>query len=318
MRPTKLAEFNGQERICKNLQIAIVSAQRQGKPLGHMLFTGDAGLGKTTLASSVIPAEMGGDVKSVNCAAVSKPQELTGVITLLKEGDFLFLDELHALPNQLRELLLTYMEDSKLSVTFESNGEQKVIEVELPKATVLGATTRLGSLDGPLRSRFNQIHRLEAYTDAELFEIGRWHFQHKQVGIQASALRKLASSARGTARTLVNLIESTIDTYVASDEQQDRPISTDHVDQTLERLGYLVRQVGENTYHFSPMEWEYLMCFSGQASQTFGLKTLSALLSESPQTIEEVYEPALLRDGLIARTAGGRVLLEKGQQIIGG
>lgn len=313
LRPTRLAEFNGQEAIRNNLQIAITSAQRQNKPLGHMLFTGDAGLGKTTLASSVIPEEMGGEVKFINCAAVSKPQELTSTITLLKEGDFLFLDELHALPNQLRELLLTYMEDSRLSVTYETNGQSQVLDLELPKTTVLGATTRMGNLDGPLRSRFGHIFRLEAYTDEELYHIGAWHFSHKQLKIADEAMHVLARAARGTARTLVNLIESAIDTFMAADPD-GRMITAEQVEQTLHRLGYQIRTVKNRVYYLSPMEWEYIMCFPDPRA-TVGLKTLSALLSESQQTVEEVYEPALLRGKIIQRTSGGRELLEVGHLI---
>ncbi len=308
IRPLSFDDFNGQPEVVRNLEVAVRSAIRQQAPLAHMLFAGPAGLGKTTLAMAVLPAELECACRAVNCAAIEKAQDLTKVLSTVKEHEILFLDELHALIPAAREHLLTAMEDRRLSVRIGDGDQANVIEVEIPEFTVIGATTRQGLLDGPLRSRFRHVHTLEPYDDGAMSKIIWWHADARNAIVDPKPTELLLGPAHGVARRAVNLLEACIDSYFG---QKDEPGCMDTamigealIQETLDRLGY----VGP----FDRQEWRYLD-FLRKQDRPVGVKTLSAALDETSATIEEVYEPWLLRGGLIAKQANGREITALGR-----
>jgi Holliday junction DNA helicase RuvB len=305
-RPTRFDEFNGQRDAVFNLKIAVRSALRQERALSHALFTGPAGLGKTTLALSVLPAELGTDVRAVNCSSIEKPQELTTVLSTMKARSILFLDEIHALIPAAREHLLTVMEDRKLYVRIEE--DRDVIEIGLPEFTVIGATTREGALDGPLRSRFGLSFTLQPYDDDAMAAIIKWHVSESKFLIPDEAIQLLLGAAHGVARRAVNLIEACIDSAYGRDDGNRAVAATpllspDIVAFTLTRLGF--------RGSFDAKEIKYLKVLD-RARRYIGLKALAATLDETTATVEEVYEPWLLRQGYIERAAAGRAITQAG------
>ncbi len=300
IRPSDLSTFIGQAPVVQILKVAILSSKRQGRPLGHTLFTGSAGLGKTTLGMSVLPKEMGVSASFINCAAVEKPQDVTVVLSSMRDNGILFLDELHALIPAAREHLLTAMEDQKLNIRIEGmNGsDTKIMVVDLPPFTVIGATTRTGQLDGPLRSRFTHQLALQPYSDAELAEIAGWHAFQRGVKLSPDAAQLLGASAHGMARMVVNLVESSIDTLYGVYPDKGKSIVSAMAKETLDRLGYSNGMAPDQRRYMTALEKHGLA----------GLKVLSGLLSETEQTIEDVIEPWLLKQGYIERTPSGRKL----------
>lgn len=311
VRPLSFEDFNGQPEVIRNLAVAVRSALRQQAPLAHMLFAGPAGLGKTTLAMSVLPTELECECRAVNCAAIEKATDLTRVLSTVGEGQLLFLDEIHALIPAAREHLLTAMEDRRLSVKVGDGDQANVIEVELPEFTVVGATTRQGLLDGPLRSRFRHIHTLEPYDDQAMERIVCWHADARNAIVDPKSVGLLLGPAHGIARRAVNLLEACIDSYFG---QKDEPgcmdtamISVQLIEETLDRLGF----IGP----LDRQEWRYLT-FLRQQTKPVGLKTLAAVLDESQATIEEVYEPWILRQGLLAKHPTGREITPLGKHFM--
>lgn len=305
VRPTTFADFNGQADIIENLTFSVRSALRRQQPLGHTLFTGPAGLGKTTLAASVLPAELQCSVQSINCAAIEKPQDLMLVLARAEGGSILFLDELHALPVAAREHLLTAMEDQVLYVKLDAD---ETAEVRLPLFTVIGATTREGLLDGPLRSRFVNTFTLQPYTIREITEIAVWHLKgHPVQSVTTDALALLAQASQGVARKAVGLIESCIDTHFGAEGCSDDFVTFNDtlVKNTLDRLGYRGA--------IEPRQARY-MKYLYQQSKPVGLRTLAQALNETVQTVEEAYEPWLVAQGLITKESRGRQLTTAGRR----
>lgn len=308
IRPDCFDSFHGQSMVIDNLRIAVKSALRQCKPLGHILFTGPAGLGKTTLAVSVLPKEMRVDFTHVNCAAVEKAADLTAVLSSASEGSIVFLDEIHALPFSAREHLLTVMEDFKLNVALGDGDATSVIEVRLPPFTVVGATTRQGVLDGPMRSRFVNIFSLSPYNNEEMFEVLRWLAERRGCLIDDEAMGILIPPVHGVARKAVNLLEACIDTYFSTDPEDGAiVIQGSTVQKTLDRLGYVKE--------FSPEEVKYLFILT-EVGRPIGLKAIAAHLDETTATVEDIYEPWLLRNGYVRREPKGRVLTRRGESIV--
>lgn len=306
-RPTSFCSFHGQSMLVNNLRIAVKSARAQGKSLGHILLAGPAGLGKTTLASSVLPAEMGVECQAINCAALESGQDLTNVLARSQEGTILFLDEIHMTPVSAREHLLTAMEDSAISVRVGEPPDDRVLRVELPQFTIIGATTRPGVLDAPLRSRFQYALTLQAYSEDEMCTILEWHAQKTSVSLDGPAASLIARASHGVARTGVMLLECGIDGFWAACEEGPVVIDQALAQSTLDRLGYCGP--------LSPEEHRYLMALARQ-TRPIGVKALSVMLDEHEQAIEDIYEPWLLRQGLITRGASGREITEDGRSTL--
>lgn len=310
IRPISFDEFHGQGPVVEHLKIAIRSALKQEKPLGHVLLVGMAGIGKTTLGSSVIPNALGVDVTSLNCAAVEKVSDFIPTLTSIPRGSVLFLDEIHNLIPAAREHLLTVMEDQYINVPI-GDGEE-IMKVSLDPFTVIGATTRQGVLPRPLLSRFVHDLRLSLYTDDEMREVLCWTVDRRALKIQDIAAERLVPVCHGTARKCVNLVEACADTLfgVWSEEitkDGDNVINIENVDATLKRLGY--------REDLSRDEWRYLEAIASAHKGRAGIKTLSALLDETERTIEEIYEPWLIQSGYIVKESQGRRVTDKGKEV---
>lgn len=303
-RPDTFDSFLGQTDIVAYLKIAVRSALARKAVLGHVLLYGPAGVGKTTLGAHVIASEMGAPVECMNCAAIEKAEHLTKKLVTMQEGGILFLDEIHALIGEAREHLLTLMEDYQLTIAMEGMAP---IVVNVPPFTVIAATTRMGQLDAPLRSRFRHSLRLDLYTDAEMEKVIDWSVGRLAgITFEPPAVKLLAIATRGVARNAVTLVEAAIDT-IYGEGIDGRVVTEDVARRTLSRLGY----VGELTAN----EIQYLKAVAGHGGK-IGLSALSALLNEPPMTIQDVYEPLLLRKGLIQRTTNGRTITAEGLERI--
>ncbi len=306
-RPQKFSDFNGQPEVVETLRVAVGAARKRGSRLAHVLLAGPAGLGKTALGWVVVPNELGVESRFINCSTIEKPQDLTAVLATMRQREVLFLDELHALPPSAREHLLTAMEDNVITVKLPDGGEDSVMTVSLPEFTVIGATTRQGLLDGPLRTRFQYALTLRPYTDAEMYKVVEWHLPDG-VTIDKHALTEIADNAHGTARVGVNLLAACIDTVAAAPGSDMTSLTITHEDvtATCRRLGYRGR--------FTPEEYRYLNALPD--NKCVGLQALAVTLNEHPVTVSEVYEPWLLQQGFIVRRAAGRALSQKGATVL--
>jgi Holliday junction DNA helicase RuvB len=310
IRPKTFDDFHGQKDLVDYLRVAVKAASLRKITFGHTLFVGPAGLGKTTLATSVIPTELQQSVRTINCSAIDKPQAFTAVVSTMREGEVLFLDEVHMLPPFAREHLLSVMEDNKLYVSLEGTDATNVIAVELKPFTVIGATTRQGVLDAPLRTRFKHVLRLQPYDDSEMAEVATWVANSKGVTLVEDAQAPLINVARGTPRIIVNLIDACIDSYVVAHEKvmgDSAPIIEKSIALvTLDRLGYVLG--------FCADEWHYLeyVFQHGPCS----LKTIASALDEQPRTVEEIYEAPFIQRGYLKITTQGRVLTDCGSEVV--
>jgi len=304
-RPGSFSEFHGQTPVVTHLEIAVRSAKAQGKPLGHVLFVGPAGLGKTTLAG-VTAAAMGVPFTVINCTSVEKITDLLPVLTTRKAGEVLFLDEVHRLIPAARDYLLTVMEDNYINVVIGEGIAKNIVRVDLPAFTIIAATTRLGVLDGPLRTRFQHTLRLEPYSDAEMAEVLHWIAEQHRVTLDSGGAQFLIPACHGVARLGVNMVRACMDTWYNEPGFAGQPVilSGSIAKNTLARLGY----IGELT----KMEFRYLVALGKAPNKTAGLSTLAAILDETPSTLEETLEPWLLQRGFIVRKPTGRELTAEG------
>ncbi len=315
IRPACFADFMGQPEAVKQLSVPVLAASRLGRPLGHVLLSGSAGLGKTCLGGYVIPAEMGVTKKTrtVNCAAVEEPQDLLPTILRMEEGGVLFLDEIHRLPKQLCEQLYSVMEDQKLTIVTGDERNREAIVLDLPRFTVIGATTREGLLPDPLRDRFKHSVKLVLYNDKDMETVLGWtatqqgaHFH----SCTAPEMAPLIKSCHGTARVAVTLIDALIDTVVVErGTSMPFEILSRDIESTLDRLGFSKNGLSRaertllNQLHCSP-------------EGTAGLGSLSRMMDEEQDTVELVYEPWLLQQGYIAVTSKGRKVTRAGTKAL--
>jgi Holliday junction DNA helicase RuvB len=297
LRPKVLAEYIGQRKVKENLKVFIDAARGRGESLDHVLFYGPPGLGKTTLAH-IIAAEMGVNIRSTSGPVIEKPGDLAAVLTNLEPGDVLFIDEIHRLSAVVEEILYPAMEDYQLDIMIGQGPSARTIKLDIPRFTLVGATTRAGLLSSPLRDRFGVLSRLDFYTHAELTTIITRSAGILDVAIEPAGAGEIARRSRGTPRIANRLLRRVRD---FAQVDGDGRISQAMADQALVRLE--VDQQGFDQMDRLLLE-TIIDKFSGGP---VGLDTLAAAIGEEKDTIEDVIEPYLLQQGFINRTPRGRV-----------
>ncbi|EPX83531.1 Holliday junction branch migration DNA helicase RuvB [Salipiger mucosus] len=300
LRPTGLTDFTGQSDALENLSVYVRSARRRGDPLDHVLFHGPPGLGKTTL-SQIIANEMGTGFKSVSAPAIKKPGEIATLLVALERGDVLFVDEIHRLPLFVEEVLYSAMEDSKITILVGEGYQQpEPIEVPIQPFTLVGATTRKGSLSQPLLDRFGIPVRLEYYDDEALTEILKNAARKMGEFPGDEECREIARRSRGTPRIAIRILKRLRDFREDAGVEYDM----DFVIACLDRLGIGPDGLDEH-------DTRYLDALRDMfGGGPVGIETMSIALSESRDTLETSIEPFLIRNGLIAKTNRGRVLVD--------
>nr|BBH93835.1 Holliday junction ATP-dependent DNA helicase RuvB [Thermogemmatispora argillosa] len=297
LRPRRLSEYIGQERIKENLAILLEAARRRNEPVDHVLLYGPPGLGKTTLCN-IIAAEMGVNLKTTSGPAIEHAGDLASILTSLQEGEVLFIDEIHRLSRAVEERLYSAMEDFAIDVVIGKGPGARSLRISLPPFTVVGATTRVGALSAPLRDRFGAIYRLEYYDVEALKQILRRSARILRVPADEEGIEEIATRARGTPRIVNRLLRRVRDyAQVKADGVITREIARAALDALeIDHIG-----LDQTDRH---LLLTIIHKFDGGP---VGLDTLAASTSEDPETIEDVYEPYLLQLGFIARTPRGRV-----------
>jgi Holliday junction DNA helicase RuvB len=296
LRPHTLAEVIGQDQIKENLSILIQAAQQREEPLDHVLFYGPPGLGKTTLAY-VLAAEMNVNIKVTAGPAVERPGDLAAILTNLRAGDILFIDEIHRLGRAIEEVLYPAMEDFSLDIIIGRGPSARSIRLKLPRFTVIGATTRLASVSAPLRARFGAVYRLDYYDLPAMQEIIRRAADLLEVPIESSGVREIARRARGTPRVALRLLRRARD---YAQVRGDGTITSSAADESLRLLS--VDSLGLDEVDRKVL----LTIIEKYSGGPVGLSTIGASISEEPDTIMDVVEPYLLQLGFLERTPQGR------------
>jgi len=307
LRPQSFTDYVGQDRLKRNLQLAIEAAKRRGEPIDHVLLYGPPGLGKTTMAM-VIASEMGADIRITSGPAIEKAGDLASILTNLKDGDVLFIDEIHRLGRTVEEVLYSAMEDFKLDIVIGKGPAARSVRLDLPKFTVIGATTKTGALAAPLRDRFGHIHRLEFYTAEEVGKIIDRAARILNSQIHPEATKMLSTRARLTPRIANRLLKRVRDyADVNGDGIIDPPVASKALDM-LE-----IDEIG-----LDPADRHMLKSMiDNYADSPVGLNTIAALTGDEISTIEDFYEPYLLQIGFIERTPRGRRVTPKAYKHLG-
>lgn len=300
LRPMSLDEYIGQEKIKSTLKVFIDAAKNRGEALDHVLFYGPPGLGKTTLCG-IIANEMGVNLKVTSGPAIEKPGEMAAILNNLQEGDVLFVDEIHRLNRQVEEVLYPAMEDFAIDIMLGKDSSARSIRLELPKFTLVGATTRVGLLTAPLRDRFGVVQRLEFYSPAELSVIVKRSARVLGVEIEDEGAYEIARRSRGTPRLANRLLKRVRD---FAQVKYDGVITKEVADFALDILD--VDKLGLDN-NDRTLLLTLIQKFNGGP---VGLETMAASIGEDAGTLEDVYEPYLLMNGLINRTPRGRMATE--------
>ena len=301
IRPESLNEYIGQSEVKENIKVFIEAAKMRNEPLDHVLLYGPPGLGKTTLAN-IIANELGSELKTASGPAIEKSGDLAAILSTLEPGDVLFIDEIHRMPRFIEEILYSAMEDFKLDIIVGSDSSSRSISIDLPSFTLVGATTRVGDLTGPLRDRFGIVDRLNFYTGEELTQIVLRTSRVLKMPISHEAAISLAKRSRGTPRIANRLFKRVRDFALVEGLLE---INNEITDKALTRLKVDKVGLDETDHQFLRAIIEK---FNGGP---VGIETIASSIGEEISTIEDVYEPYLLQNGYIKRTARGRVVTKK-------
>ena len=307
LRPHNLDEYIGQNKVKENMKVYIEAAKKRGEPLDHCLFYGPPGLGKTTIAN-IIANEMHSNIKITSGPAIEKPGDLAALLTNLSEYDVLFIDEIHRLSKSVEEILYPALEDFTLDIMIGKGPSSRSIRLDLPKFTLIGATTKAGSLTTPLRDRFGIIHRLELYSEDDLSKIIERSSKILDIKIEEESAREIARRSRGTPRIANRLLKRVRDyAIVLGNGEIDLKIAKHALNQLeIDELGLddIDRRILETM----------IVQYQGRP---VGIEALSATVGEEIDTIEDVYEPYLIQIGFIARTLRGRIVLPPAYKHLG-
>lgn len=302
LRPQCLSDYVGQEKIKKQLRIFLDAAKKRKEPLEHILLYGPPGLGKTTLAN-IIAREMNVNIKTTSGPAIERVGDLGSILTNMQDGDVLFIDEIHRLNKVVEEVLYPAMEDHKLDLVVGKGPSAQALQIDLPKFTLIGATTRMGNLTGPLRDRFGVIHRLEFYNQEDIESIISRSASILTCEIDKSGATRLAQAARQTPRIANRLLKRARDWADVHEHTL--------IDEHVARQALAMLDIDE--HGLEPTDREFLrLIIEKFDGGPVGIQTIANALSEEVQTIEDVYEPYLMQHGFLARSPRGRIVTDHG------
>lgn len=307
LRPGRFADFIGQGKIRERLELSVAAARGRGEALDHVLLCGPPGLGKTTLAY-ILGAAMGANVKATSGPILAKPADLAGLLTNLEKGEILFIDEIHRIQKSVEEYLYAAMEDFAIDIVLDQGANARSVRLNLPRFTLVGATTRSGLLSAPLRSRFGTTNRLDYYTAAELAEVVARSARILDADVAADGAAEIAARARGTPRIANNLLRWVRDyAQVRAGNRIDRAVA----DRALAMLDV-------DRHGLDEMDKRILATIIDKfGGGPVGIGTIAVSVGEEPDTIEEVYEPYLIQQGLLARTPQGRTATRLAYRLLG-
>jgi Holliday junction DNA helicase RuvB len=295
LRPDAWSDYIGQEQIKKNLGVFIEASKKRQEALDHVLFYGPPGLGKTTLAL-IIANEMNTNIKVTAAPMIEKSGDLAAILTNLEEGDILFIDEIHRLSPAVEEILYSSMEDYRIDIIIGSGPAAQTVKIDLPRFTLIGATTRAGMLSNPLRDRFGMSFRMQFYSSEELARIVTQASKKLEREIVKEASVEIAKRSRGTPRIALRLLRRVRDFAEVADEE-----NINH-----SRTQYALDELGINSFGFDEMDLRLLNLLVSANGRAMGLSSIAASLSEDEGTVEDVLEPYLIANGYLERTAKGR------------
>ena len=307
LRPRSFEEYVGQERVVENLRISIDAAKQRGEPLEHVLFYGPPGLGKTTLAG-LIARELGANFRPTSGPTLEKPKDLVGILTALESTDVFFVDEIHRLSRVVEEFLYPAMEDFQIDFVVDRGAYAKTLKLPLQRFTLVGATTRAGMLTAPLRERFGIVHHLDYYAVGELERIVRRSASVLGVPIEAAAARTIAGRSRGTPRIANRLLRRVRD---FAEVRANGHVTPAIAEEALQREG--VDELGLDRLDRAFLRTIVEQYRGGPA----GIAAIAATLTEDAETLEDVVEPYLLKEGFVTRTASGRRATARAYQHLG-
>ncbi|TRZ78394.1 Holliday junction branch migration DNA helicase RuvB [bacterium] len=307
LRPQSLGEFVGQDQIKENLSVFIEAAQKRKEPIDHILLHGPAGLGKTSLAH-IIAKEMGANIRVTSGPAIERAGDLGSILTNMEEGSILFIDEIHRMNKIVEEVLYPAMEDYCLDLIVGKGPGARTLRLDLPKFTLIGATTRVGLLSSPMRSRFGIIHNLEFYTDKNIEDIVQRSSKILNISSDENGIKRLAQSARFTPRVANRILKRVRD---FAEVRADGIITENVAEESLKML--CIDKLG-----LDPADRKILKCiiekFDGGP---VGSQTLAAATAEEIDTLEDIYEPFLMQIGFLQRTPRGRIVTKAGYEHLG-